>query len=1304
MRVRGALSSAALLLSLWTAAPLCWAKKDGPAFAVRTFDHIPENLQYFEDSDVIVFQDITDNNLWRSDDAGATWKQVADIPEGETFMLFMHEYDPSRAYVITQGLQHYRTEDKGKTWQVFMTDAEMSIFRPDVLTFNAGDPDRIIFNGMDCQGLVYCDEVAMYTLDGFRSDAIFLRGNTAGCLWARSSPVFTTGDEDLDKNRILCIVRDDFSPFKQDQRLLISDNFFSALGSAGDIQEYEPNLDTDRAVQGVINIAAVKKFLLVATTSMNTDELALFVTDDAKVWHRAMFPTDHRIDQEAYTVLESTDYSIQIDVMTTRPSNPMGVMLTSNSNGTYFTRNVEHTNRNVMGNVDFEKIAGIQGIFLVNKVDNWEAVEANIFEPKNVITEITFDDGRTFEAVKADGQRVHLHSMTELSNIGRVYSSPAPGLVMGNGNTGDFLEEYSRASLFISDDAGRTWKKGPDGPHKYEFGDQGSILLAVHDSPDPDVDEIRYSIDHGQTWETASLPDNLKLQPWILTTTPDSSSLKFMLIGRSPAGRGVEQWHMVSIDFDGLHESTCRAGDMEDWFARVNDDGQPSCLMGHVQMYSRRKKNAECFLKDEFKDPVMQTTDCDCTDEDFECDFNFRRDGIRCVRVGPISSDGACKNRGDTFMGSSGWRLIPGNTCRRHGSQKDDLIERPCDDSLSPPSAPASGKVESTQFVFKGGDWGNFDKHYLERGDSSSSDDETIIARPAVNSRGGDIYITHDHGKTWTHPEEFDDYDIWTIIPHYYFKDMAFFITDTDTVIYTADRGQHFHSFTAPSRPPMSEQKLPLSFHPDRKDWLIWIGEVRDLGGETYLEASFSEDRGDNWKTIGRYVDRCEFTGSSAYKFRDEKQILCLSQSREDGARDSPMELVSSDDWFASREVHETNVRDFATMAEFIVVATEDAETQSLRALASVDGKTYAEAHFPYNFEVTHQHAYTVLDSSTHAVNLFVVEEGQSGQRYGSIIKSNSNGTSYVLSVSGVNCNDDYYVDFEKMLGLEGIILVNVVANRDKKEEKKVLQTKISHNDGAEWAYLAPPQKDAEDKDYGCHSATGDANCALHIHGYTERDDHRKTYSSESAVGLMFGLGNVGSSLGDIQDADTFMTTDAGITWKSVKKGQWSWSFGDQGSIVVLVPRKQKTNIISYSTDEGKTWSEYKFYDSEVDVLDLTTLRSGSSRNFLIWARSGGEVFTVNIDFAGLADRPCEDPVEGDSDYYLWSPKHPLQNDDCLFGHVSQYLRKKTDRTCYNGVQLRHLYSSQDCACTRRDFEWYVFHTCALHPAINSFY
>lgn len=1301
-----------LLLSLLCTITLA---KDGPTISVSKIDGYPRNINYFEDSDSIIWHNIDTGNVHWTKDAGVSWSRVGDVAEGKAVLLIMHPFDSKAAYILTAGKKHYMTGDRGESWTEFDSKATPSRYQAEVLTFHAGDPKRIIFNGMDCDE-IFCDEAATYTTDGFKS-VQGLRVDTAGCWWAKASKEFTTGEDDLDKSRIMCIIRDELSPRKQDQRLVISDDFFAK--EKDDIQEFEPDLDMTKPVRGVNNVAVVKGYFLVATTSPRSDEMALYVTDNTKKWHRAMFPSAdthdhaHAITQGAYTVLESTSYSIQIDVMTSHPSRPMGVLFTSNSNGTFFTENIPYTNRNKKGLVDFENISGIQGVYLVNTVENGAKVEAD-GKSKSLVSKITFDDGRTFESLKAGDDTIHLHSVTELDNIGRVFSSTAPGLVMGNGNTGKSLGKAEDSDLFVSDDAGRSWKKALDGQHKYEFGDSGSILVAIKDSSKADIQTISYSLDHGEKWESVSFPDDLSIKPEFLTTVQDATSLKFLLVGSHKG-----EYHSIAIDFDGLHERQCAEGDMEDWHARADADGKSQCIMGHKQTYTRRKKTADCFIKSDFKEPTPKTEDCECSDADFECDYNFERDEdkTKCKQAGPfVIPDGSCKEGEKTFKGSSGWRLIPGNTCKRKdGAQKDDPVERECNDGNKDggkddgkdgnkgdgddktPSEPSDDKISHKQTDFET-DLKDFQKFYLERAEASSSNDETVIMRPAEREGAGfkvgnKIWRSSDHGKKWDRILEGEE--IKDIVPHTFFNDVVYFTTvNSNKVLYTIDRGHSFHTFDAPSQP---DGAGAINFHPDRKDWILWVGETCEkVGGKEscYKKASISTDRGDDWKTLRNYVKECEFTGNSEYNTRPEQQIICLVHREE--SKESETTIVVSDDFFKDdKTVLESDFDAFITMSEYIVLAEKDKKTGIINPLVSIDGKHFEKTHFPHKFEEGHDNEYTALDSSTHALNLFVKTDDGADHEYGSIIKSNSNGTSFVLSAANVNCDAGPYADFEKVAGLEGFTVINVVTNPGKKEKTKKLQTKISRNDGAEWGYLAPPKKDVDGKSYPCSSSKGDASCALHIHGYTERDDKRKTFAAATAVGLMFGVGNVGPMLTNIKEADTFMTADGGITWRSVKKGHWTWQYGDQGSIIVLAQRathdsKETTNMVAYSTDEGKTWKDYKFADDKVTVLDITTLSSGASRNFLLWCRSeSGKLFSVNLDFTGLTDKTCNfDKDTGGSDYDLWSPKHPLQDDDCVFGHVAKYLRKKPDSSCYNNQDIKRLFKKENCKCSRRDYEW----------------
>lgn len=1142
-----------MLFSMWCV----HAKKDGgPRITPTEFDTPPTSLDYFDDTDTILVLEGEVGILWRSEDGGEKWQKIKDIDRGKAAAVFMHPCNNTVAYVLSGENEHWATHDQGKTWISFETgDATPAQFRSP-LSFHAGDSKKVLLNSQRCRGRS-CTESTYYTTDAFKTTKK-LRDDTRGCYFAHSTPLFKASD-DKDDNRILCVAKGRYSSSPMDARLLISDDYFE--------NESEPLLERGRTVQGIISMAVVKSFLVAAARTEGTSELALYVTDDAKTWHRAEFPNNHKLEEEAYTILESTNYSVQVDVLTTKRDKPMGVLFSSNSNGTYFTEMIQHTNRNFGGNVDFEKMQGIQGIIFVNVVDNWKEVEEKFVSFKKVKSRISFDDGRTFKPIFAGKEELHLHSVTDMSNSGRVYSSTAPGLAMGIGNTGDFLKSYDEGDLYVSNDAGLTWKKALEEAHKYEFGDQGSVLVAVYD--EGEAKEIMYSTNHGRDWASANL--DASVRPKLLTTTPDSTSLKFVLVG-TVGGGSTMKYQIFSIDFADLHEGKCKKADFEKWYARLDSKGEPDCLMGRKQYYMRRKAQADCFVQSKFEDPEPQYEVCVCSAEDFECDYNFVKDekSGKCLpQVTLPVPEGACKEGDDTYKGTSGLRLIPGNFCERKGGvELDKEIDRPCGDTVK---KPISGKVshEITSFRANGFD----EYYYLERTVVGQGEDETVVMR----TDGGQVYISKDHGKAWK--EILKDKEIEAIIPHPYFHDAVYFLTAGTEVFYSVNRGETFDSFKAPG-PPNEEGIQTISFHQDYQDWLIWTAAVdcpSKPGKPCHSVAHISEDRGDAWATMLRYVKQCEFIKKEG---RGDSKKLVYCVQRRDEKPDGLLQLLSSDNWFADSTTHFDDMLKFATMSEFIVVANKNTD-DSLKVDTSVDGQTFADAEFPKNFNVEHQRGYTLLDSSTHAVFLLVNVGNQTDFEYGKLMKSNSNGTSYVHSIGGVSQNRAGYVDFEKMQGLEGVALLNVVDNIDDAghAKSKKLKTMITHNDGGQWALLSAPKQDAEKKPYGCD--VDDINkCSLHLHGYTERKDPRHTFSSASAVGLMMAIGNVGEYLTHKSDADTFITRDGGINWISVKKGSYMWEYGDQGSIIVIVQDAKDrvtTNSIFYSLDEAIPGKDMNF-------------------------------------------------------------------------------------------------------------------------------
>src|SRR5271156_826404 len=127
-------------------------------------------------------------------------------------------------------------------------------------------------------------------------------------------------------------------------------------------------------------------------------------------------------------------------------------------------------------------------------------------------------------------------------------------------------------------------------------------------------------------------------------------------------------------------------------------------------------------------------------------DYNFRRvDGI-CELMGPERIlSGKCDAPGDTYTTSSGYRKIPGNTCIEPSSnRKDDPIEKECgkEGNANPEPTVPAGTITHTQEPFDGR---NVQYIYLERSETSSGDDETILMHVGSDK----LFISHDGGGSW---------------------------------------------------------------------------------------------------------------------------------------------------------------------------------------------------------------------------------------------------------------------------------------------------------------------------------------------------------------------------------------------------------------------------------------------------------------------------------------------------------------------------------------------------------------------------
>lgn len=557
---------------------------------------------------------------------------------------------------------------------------------------------------------------------------------------------------------------------------------------------------------------------------------------------------------------------------------------------------------------------------------------------------------------------------------------------------------------------------------------------------------------------------------------------------------------------------------------------------------------------------------------------------------------------------------------------------------------------------------------YLRSGNDRS--DETVFAWTFA----GELWVTHDQGGVWNRLIS-EETVLW-VRPHPHFSDRLFALTASRNLYASKDRGRTFTLLTLPADPNIFGPIL--SFHQFKPDWLIFHGTIDCDYTDCEVDAYYSTNFGATWEDLTEGVHQCIFAQGLEIP-TSEKHIVC--QTVTDQGR---MGLVYSTDFFQSSTTVFDNILGMAPNPPFLVAAVFEESESELTLYVSVDGKHFSNAVFPPSFKIDQKVGYTVINSKTESLFLHVTSSSHAGHEFGTVFKSNSNGTNYVLTLNDVNRDEHGFVDFEKMQSLEGVAIANVVSNPEavRHGARKILKTKISHSDGALWDNVPPPAG-------ACGSKRG-KSCSLHLHGFTERLDARNVPSSPSAVGILIATGNVGDKLLSPQNAHTYMSKDAGISWTEISDKNLLWEFGDSGSIIVTLPQFEDTNSISYTLNYGTTWSEFQFSDDPVSPIGLASIPSDTSRKFILFARphSGDDDATlaIQIDFSQTAERMCID-----KDFELWTPEHPQTQDKCLFGHVAEYFRRIPDRNCYVGKMAKELMKPRrivkNCPCTRRDYE-----------------
>lgn len=1252
---------------------LCWSPEVSLLHGVDSLASIIP----FDDSSTILSVGRKGVNV--SHDYGRTWatklRNKGEYPVSVTLNTFRPK---SRAFVFLNG-KLYGTHNEGSDWFESKFPSDRQLTKALTIDFSPFAKDVIIASFVAKDNQNDEKEFNYVSTDDGKSFRVLHVGQEYESMRCRFLSISHESNFPHNDN-IICMTKTS-SP--DQNKLLLSENrgkSFKELSIGEDIAFDNFYLTNSylviRSIRDIHNKAA---------------EVDLYVSSDAKDFKKAYLPTTLRrsdirriielLGRKMFiTLTRSSESNVQDDNGNTLFTDG----LVSNSDGLKFTSfsTSASKSRTTITPVEF-----LNGTFIQKQVGRNSGGYSISIDNGNTWRKLKYSDKGNKNPIKCqDENDCNLELL-----IPQIFHGPTAGILVMLGHIDD---NFSDQQTFISRDGGLNWEMGLEFPGIYATGDLGNVIVACPVDPSSDNDpqsEIYYSLDQGMTWSEYQL-DEMFIPIDVINITPDGSGLSFILTGFSldkPDDQrpNIDNRVTYLIDFNNVHDGKkCKAKDYEKF-----ELAEGSCINGAKYTFNRRKQSAKCIGGEVFKDLLFDMEVCtECQEQDYECSSEFIKDskGVCVVDEKWLSATGNCPS---TDIKKPAMRLIADNMCKKElpiQSKSVSCKNKNPSDPKDIPKKPkegdrptfGTGDIQATFNTFKGKV--RFYQYF------DTDEDESLI----LATSEGEAYISHDSGQTYTH-FNYNKPKVHEIVFNEYFNSSAYIFDIDGNLHVTHDRGYTFDTIRLPASLQLG---LPLNFHSNDPNTFIYYGgknckSIFDTN--CHIVAFITRDGGKSFSELLPNAIHCEFVGSSL-KLSDSDDLLFCQVKDETSSKTRQRSLVSTTDYFETEpKVVFQKILGYMTNGEYVIIAVPG-ENHEITAYVTMDGNEFAETLLPYDLDIEQPEAFTVLGSSTGSVFLHFTSFQENSVAFGSLLKSNTNGTSYVKLQSNVNRNEAGYVDFEKVQGLDGIILTNVVTNADEIKDgssQKHLRTKITFNDGVDWEYIKPPKKDSSGDSYHCKSNKLE-HCSLNLHSYTERKDFRDTFSSGSALGMMIGVGNVGDKLLPFEECSTFLTIDGGKSWTEIKKGAYQWEFGDHGGILILSRDGEMTNSISYSTDFGTSWYDYQFSDEKVLVSDIVTVPQDSALRFLLITADrigrGFESGTVTVDFSGLFKRQCvldfNNENHDDFDYFSIGNSE----NECIFGHKVKYLRKNSEE-CYVGAVSLSQFTRvmKNCTCTRADFE-----------------
>ncbi|XP_063385358.1 sortilin-related receptor-like [Cydia fagiglandana] len=444
-------------------------------------------------------------------------------------------------------------------------------------------------------------------------------------------------------------------------------------------------------------------FMFATKLSKERNTLDLYISHMKGPFYKAEFETE--LDMKKFHIADVTDKRIFVSVMHTEILADLYVSEISND----FTRyNFMLSLEQILcyfpdGNwkdtwledmtedpfTDLYRVEGLKGIYIASRVDS--KAQVSHVGPEHLISLITFDHGVTWSPVNPptedeNGKPLNCHienscSLHLCQKFSQLYpvtrpprnvrnnlrsasimsSKSAPGIIMATGVMGKSLKGIP--GVYLSRDAGLTWKRILKDYYFFNYGDHGGVLVAVkYFKLRGETNKILYSTNEGIEWNSYQFnADDLRI--YGLMTEPGENTTTFTMFG---SANEQHQWIIITIDLQNAFARNCTPDDYKFW-SPSPPNSSVSCVLGTRDTFQRRLAHTNCYNGINYDRPVKKEL-CECSRRDFECDVGFQLSNNACVRNksakhDPYATPYPCRP-GTLYQRTKGYRKIDGDVCK----------------------------------------------------------------------------------------------------------------------------------------------------------------------------------------------------------------------------------------------------------------------------------------------------------------------------------------------------------------------------------------------------------------------------------------------------------------------------------------------------------------------------------------------------------------------------------------------------------------------------------------------------------------